>query len=553
MTSIADLHGSNLSVRARLSARRLRAWVFKRGRPVLPLYEAERPTWWILLRRTLLLIGVCLATFFYGLLVSVLPPSLLVPAAAPLAILTLVVIWALPDAPRAPVRALARFFMAFSVIMLLWPNYLAFSFGGLPWISMRRLVGAVTVLLLLISASTSKKFRDDMVAILRSSPWVTRLLLGFFVIQTISSFTSPALGEAINRYVDCQIMWTAMFFSSVWYFGTLERSADRWLHALLWSGGILMVIGAIEFRVQHVLWAGHIPSFLQIQDDAVQEILTPNIRDRYRAVTTFSSPLSYGEFLALTAPLVLHKLMNSKTLLWTVIWGAIDLALLVSVFLSGARLGMVGYLVAHAIYFLLWAVRRWRTQPGGLIGPALTMLYPALIVVLSIMIVSVDALRTRVLGGGSTQQSNDARAQQFDLAVPAISHRPLFGYGPGEGASAVGWRTLSGHPSIDSGFLSIAADYGLLGFACFYGAILFAIFYAARSGLFAPGKGYPRRLAVASILVVLLTTRLVLSQMDNNPLVFMLLGLALALVYRAGPASQGLITHAAAARGKGHG
>ncbi|MBC9032795.1 O-antigen ligase family protein [Sphingomonas sp. JC676] len=553
MTAITDLRGSDLRLRLRLYARQFRTWALKRGRPVLPLYEAERPTWWAVLRRMLLLAAVCAITFFYGLLVSVLPPFLLVPAAAPPAILTLVVIWALPDAPRAPVRMLARLFMIFSMIMLLWPNYLSFTFGGLPWISLRRLIGSVAVLLLLVCVSTSKKFRTDMAAILGSSPWITRLMLGFIAVEAISTFTSSALGETINRFVDMQIMWTAMFFISAWYFGTAERNSNRWVNSILWCSGILMVVGAIEFKVEHVLWADYIPSFLQIQDEAVQQMLRPNFRDRYRVVTTFSSPLSYGEFLALIAPLILHKLMNSKTALRISLWAVADLILLISAFLSGARLSMVGYIVAHAVYFLLWGIRRWRTQPGGLIGPSLTLMYPALMVSLSMLIVSVDALRTRVLGGGASQQSNDARSQQFDLAVPAVAHRPLFGFGPGEGAGAVGWRTMDGKLSIDSGFLSIAADYGLIGFACFYGAIVFAIAHLMRSGIFARGTDYSLRLALAAMLVVLLTARSVLSQQDNNPLVFMMVGLSLALIYRASQEPQALVTDATKTPGERNG
>ena len=553
MTAVSDLRGSDLSLRVRLYARQFRAWALKRGRPVLPLYEAERPTWWIVLRRALLLAAVCFITFFYGLLVSVLPPFLLVPAAVPPAILTLVVIWALPDAPRAPVRMLARFFMIFSVIMLLWPNYLSFTFGGLPWISLRRLIGLVAVLLLLICVSTSKKFRTDAAAVLRSSPWMTRLILGFIAVQTISTFTSSALGETINRFVDMQIMWTAMFFIGAWYFGIAERNSSRWVNAMLWSAAILMLIGAVEFRVEHVLWADHIPSFLQIQDEAVQQMLRPSFRDRYRVVTTFTSPLSYGEFLALVAPLLLHKLMNSKTILRISLWGIADAFLLISAIMSGARLSMVGFIVAHAVYFLLWGIRRWRTQPGGLIGPSLTMMYPALMVGLSILILSVDGLRLRILGGGATQYSNDARKEQFNLAVPAISHRPIFGYGPGEGAGAIGWRTLEGKVSLDSGFLTVAADYGLVGFVCFYGAILIAIVQLARSGIFARGKDFPLPLALSSMLVALLTARSVLSQQDNNPFVFMMLGLSLALLYRASQTTHTLLTDGTKTRGERNG
>jgi len=553
MTAVSDLRGSDLSVRLRLYSRQFRAWALKRGRPVLPLYEAERSTWWVVLRRLLLLATVCFITFFYGLLVSVLPPFLLVPAAAPPAILTLVVIWALPDAPRAPVRMLARFFMIFSVIMLLWPNYLSFTFGGLPWISLRRLIGSVAVLLLLVCISTSKKFRADSAALLRASPWMTRLMLTFIAVEVISTFTSSAPGETINRFVDMQIMWTAMFFISAWYFGTAEKNSNRWVNAMLWSAAILMVIGAVEFRVQHVLWADHIPSFLKIQDEAVQQMLRPNFRDRYRVVTTFSSPLSYGEFLALMAPLMLHKLTNSKTVLGLSLWVLADVILLVSCFLSGARLSMVGFIVAHVVYLLLWSIRRWRTQPGGLIGPALTMTYPALMIGLSILILSVDGLRLRVLGGGAAQYSNDARKEQFNLAVPAISHRPIFGYGPGEGAEAIGWRTLEGKISLDSGFLTIAADYGLVGFVCFYGAILIAIVQLARSGIFARGKDYPLPLALSSMLVALLTARSVLSQQDNNPLVFMMLGLSLALLYRTSQATRTLLVDGTKTRGERNG
>ncbi len=87
--------------------------------------------------------------------------------------------------------------------------------------------------------------------------------------------------------------------------------------------------------------------------------------------------------------------------------------------------------------------------------------------------------------------------------------------------------------SIDSGFLSTAADYGLLGFAFFFGMILAAMIENGRTGLTAPGRNTPLNLAIATIFGVLLTTRSVLSQGDNNPIVYMFLGLALALIYRS--------------------
>ncbi|MHA6720027.1 O-antigen ligase family protein [Sphingomonas sp. RS6] len=533
MTSITDLRQSGLQLRMG----QMRAWLFRRGGPVLPQYTADHATWWLLLRRLLLLGLVCFIALFYGLVVAVFPLGMLIPFAAPLAIMGLLVIWALPEAPRAPTRAMGRVFVVFTFAMLLWPNYLAFSFGGLPWISVRRLVGASAVVLLLVSVSVSKPFRSQIAAILRASPLLSRAVLGFIVVMVLSTFTSTSPGETINRFVDISITWIGMFFIALWFFGNAAGREARWANFLLAAGAVLMLVGALEYRAEHVLWANHIPSFLRIQDEAVQRILEPQFRDRYRVITTFTSPLSYGEFLALLAPLMAHKLVNAKGVWRLSLWGLCDCILLVSAFLSGARLSMVGFIVAHAVYFLLWGIRRWRMYRGGLIGPSVTLMYPALMLAMCMAIVSVDALRTRVLGGGASQQSNDARGQQFDLAVPAVAKRPLFGYGPGEGAAAVGWRTLGGQLSIDSGYVSVAADYGLLGFLSFYGAIVLAIISQVRNGLLSRVRGYPLELAIASMLAVLMTTRLVLSQTDNNPLVFMLLGLSLGMAYRAKLAS----------------
>jgi O-antigen ligase len=531
VTSIADLGHGDVRLWARYRAARFRSWLLKRGRRVLPEYEAERSTWWALLRRTILLAGLCFVTFFYGLLVSILPPFMLIPAAVPPVVLALLVVWALPEAPNPPVRILTGVFLVFSVVLYLWPNYLALSVGGLPWISIRRLMGVAAVLLLLICVSTSARFRSELGAVLRSSPWLTRMMIAFVSIQFISIAFSSGPGAAINRMVDMQTTWTAMFFISAWYGGKAERNIKIWVNLIMVVAVGLMILGAVEYRVQHVLWAGYIPSFLQIQDPAVLEILTANFRDRYRVVATLTSPLSYGEFLAMVTPFFIYRLFNAKTMLGFVLWGAMDVILLVSCFFSGARLSMIGYIVAHVVYVFLWAARYWRTHPGGLIGPALTLSYPALTALLGLAIMVVPAVHNRVLGGGSTQFSNNARHEQFALAVPAIAKRPLFGYGPGGSGGAIGWFNPAGEISVDSGYLTIAADYGLLGFLSFFGMIVLLGIQAGYMSIFARGKGVPLAAAVCAIFATIMSTKLVLSQMDNFPLLYIVLGLSAAVIY----------------------
>jgi hypothetical protein len=528
VTSITDLQHGTL----RLRARRLLTWATRRGRRVLPEYEAERSTWWAMLRRLMLVAAVSAVALFYGLLVSVLPPVLLMPFSVPLVVLGLLVIWALPERPKAPVRALGTTFILFTVFAIIWPNYLAIAVAGLPWISIRRLTGVTVMLLLLICVATSKNVRSQIAAILRSAPWLTKMLLGFVVVQTVSTIGSAHFGSSISRFIDIQITWTGMFFAAIWYFSRNETNMQKWVNILLLAMAFLIVLGAVEYRAQHVLWANHIPSFLQVQDEAVLKMLTPHFRDRYRAITTFTSPLSYGEFLAILVPLVLHKISNAKNTPSLLGWVAFDIATLAGVFFSGARLGMVGYITAHAVYVFIWAARRWRLEKGGLIGPLLTLFYPALMLVLVIVTTSVPGIKNRVLGGGASVASNYARQEQFALTVPAVAQRPLFGHGPNEGAAAIGWRNPAGDLSIDSSYMSLAADYGLLGFALFFGLMGYVIYQTGRRGIFAAAEGFPLSAAMCATFVTFLTTRAVLSQSDNYPIIYMFLAVVALLIYK---------------------
>ncbi|KTF67428.1 O-antigen ligase family protein [Sphingomonas sp. HT-1] len=511
----------------------MRATVFRPARPVLPLYAPERSGLAVLGRRSALLLTVIIIAMFYGLLVAILPARLLIPAAAPMAVLALIVIWALPEAKRPPIQILIGCYIAFVLLTILWPNYLSVAAGGLPWISVRRLLGVVTSLVFLLCYSMSAKFRLEIKDIMKSSPLLARFALGFLVLQAVSTFVSTAPGSTIGRLISATLTITPFFFLTLWVAGTRRFSSDAWLKMMLSCLLILMMIGFLEFRSEHIIWVNNIPSFLKINDDRVAKIFVPQYRDHYRVVTVFATPLAWGEFIALIAPFVLHCLANARSLKSLIAFALFDIMLLVSAYMSGARLSMVGVIVAHAIYLLLWGVKRWRSDRGGLIGITTTMLYPAFALVLAAMIFFVPAVHNRVLGGGATQVSNDGRREQWQLGIPAVAKRPLFGYGPGEGAGAVGWRAADGTLSIDSGFLSMAADYGVLGFVAYYGAIVLMALQLATVGLRTAVPRYPIHLALAVSLVVLMFTKSVLSQIENEHVVYMLLGLGFALLYRS--------------------
>ena len=74
-------------------------------------------------------------------------------ALLPLAALGLLVIWTLPEVRWAPTRTLRWAFYASFIGLICWPNYLAISLPGLPWITVIRLTTPATLTLLRIGAS----------------------------------------------------------------------------------------------------------------------------------------------------------------------------------------------------------------------------------------------------------------------------------------------------------------------------------------------------------------------------------------------------------------
>jgi hypothetical protein len=89
---------------------------------ILPRYQVSRPRFGG--NRAVLLCAALLA-ILYGAAIALLASDFLLGLILPILILSLLVIWALPDGGTGPVRVIERLFFAFLVLLLLWPDYLA--------------------------------------------------------------------------------------------------------------------------------------------------------------------------------------------------------------------------------------------------------------------------------------------------------------------------------------------------------------------------------------------------------------------------------------------
>jgi O-antigen ligase len=111
--------------------------------------------------------------------------------------------------------------------------------------------------------------------------------------------------------------------------------------------------------------------------------------------------------------------------------------------------------------------------------------------------------------------------------------RQPFGHGIGRAAETLGYANAVGTVTIDNYYLSIALEAGLLGFVAYYGAFL-AAFVAGALHFTKSGEHeetswlLPTMLSLGCFVVI----KSVLSQQENHPLAFAILGLTVILVHK---------------------
>jgi hypothetical protein len=452
------------------------------------------------------------------------------------ALLLVVVLWTMPATDRVPERLLEFLFFAFLVVLIVWPNYLALSLPGLPWITLIRLIGFPLAAVLIFCCFASKKFRTTIRAPLAASPLITGPFVAFLVFEVLAVIVSQEPAQSLSKLIIVQITWTAIFFSGCYIFAKPGR-ATLWAALICSTAVFVALIGLREHSQGQVLWAGHIPAFLKVGDEVVRRILTPHYREytgRYRTLSTFSTPLGFAEFLALALPFVLHFAAEAQRPAIRVAAILTIPFLIYVVLLTDSRLGMVGCFMALLLYGLIWSIRRWRSRPKSIFGPAVAIAYPLIIVgVVGLTFVS-HRVHAVVWGGDATEQgSTDVRREQMTLAIPKVVSRP-WGYGMNMAADTVGYRTPGGILTLDSYYLTIVLEYGVLGFIVFYGMFCAAVFAASRALLSRTKVDpevallVPAALALANFIIM----KSVFSQDDNHPVVFMLLAMVVILVWR---------------------
>ena len=497
--------------------------------PVLPFYHRDKLTPRAQRRLT---IAFFIASFVFGFFFAILPNESKAMLTVPLFVMAAFILWLLPETGRAPTRFLTAMFFSYFIALILWPYYLAFQIPGMPLIEIRRAFLFLAILGLLISLSVSSAFKQHMKDLVETWPTFFKMLIAFVVVQALSLVATPYPNEAIMAFLRIQLACTAIFFITIYVMSQPGRILV-FANLIRFVAVALSVMAIFEYRNQGLLWAGHIPSFLQVSDPAMINLLDSTFRaGDYRVTTTFSVSLCLAEFLALTLPFFLQYLVTGRNRLFKVILVICDLLVMNAILLTQARVGIVGIAVTHGIYGFILALRFWRAHKESLLGPAALLMYPVGMAVFAVAAFTVPRLRVMWLGNGVQAASTQGRLEQAAEFPGKFIARPLFGYGPSQGGRVLGYTNPAGEVSIDSGLLAIPLNYGAVGAVLYFGMFIYLFVQGMKLSADAKGQEDSYAMPVAVTMIFWLISRIVIAQEDNASFMYMLMGTLIALAYR---------------------
>lgn len=472
-------------------------------------------------------------TLIYGAAFGLTTTYFLLQLTVPLVLLAAAVIWLLPESEAAPVGMMSTLFFAFFMVLLIWPDYLAITLPGMPWITAVRLIGAPLAFALFVCLSTSAELRVQMAETLAATPSIWKMLTVFAVIVLLSVGWSTDPRISSSKLVIALINWFLIFFVSVHVFrqqGSLLRFAY-----MLWGIAILVsLIGVQEWRHSQVPWAGHIPSFLAVQDETVQRILAGSSRAAtkiYRVQSKFTTSLALAEFYALTVPFIMHFAFNARRTAVKVAAAATLPFLFWMILRTDSRLGVVGFFLAGILYLAVWAAWRWRRNADSIIAPAILLTYPLTFALFIASTFFVRRLRAIVWGSGAQAASDESRMAQVVGALPKVGQRP-WGYGIGRGGDTLGFANGNGIMTIDSYYLTIVLEYGIIGLVVYYGVFVSGIWNGTRRLWMTNDRETDLIAPVTIALINFVVIKAIFSQQDNHALAFAFLGALVALCWR---------------------
>jgi O-antigen ligase len=471
---------------------------------------------------------------FYGLLCSVLPMRALVVPLVPILLMAALALWLLPSVDTVDYSRIAGFMLWYAGFNAIWPNYIAVDVPGLPWITPTRFALFGLAALFAYSYSVSTSIRSSLRSITDTAPVIKWSFWIFWLSTTCSIVFSGAIGETLTKYFNNQIYWTIMFLAAA-LLGFDHKNIGRLntiVKFMLFGAIVSSVLAILEFRAERVIWLDHLPGFLKPNSDIFGKLDVSSARagtDAYRVTGHLGNALYFAEFLATLLPFHIDHLVRARGFMRKSALFMGLLAVVVAIYLTGSRAGMVGLLLSFALYTLLATLRWRRRHPSSLVAASVLFAYPMMIGLLAALVVFWRRLHVMVIGGGQHQASNEARNVQWAKGEGIIASQP-FGHGAGQSGITLGFYN-PGHDNytVDSYYLTLLLDYGVIGFLAFMMFFATSAAHAIRYYFRTDDEGQLILLPIAVTITSFLFIKSVASTELSMPIVIMLAGFSLGI------------------------
>ncbi len=472
-----------------------------------------------------------------GFAAVILPPT---GAFGIVAVAGLVLLWAMPDLRTVPDQMIRRLLFLALIVDLCVPNYYTIQVAALPWISARRIVTFLLIVVFAIAFSGSSSARSRMATILRDSPIIAICAIGYFVMAFVSIFTSINPPTSISGLTDAVLSWYVPLMV-VLYVVRSEEDVLTLARVLCWCAIFVTCAGAVEFALQKNIFVALMPHSLVDQlasaNPSFERMITvAQFRNGlYRAEATYNTPLSFGEFEAMILPVGYFFLIHSTKGRDTLFGVLVTDACLIGVFCSGSRGGYMASIFATAAFSALLVGRSARFDRRSLAPVLLAVVAVAGFATLIGLIEFSTRIRNSVTGGGADYYSNEARYEQWQLGIPRILSNPITGHGFDLSGEVVGYHAETGMGTIDSYVLSTLVETGVPGFVFFFSMVFAAAGRGVRQYLLIPSRSGALAGAFGCALLGFGAYRFALSQHENFTLLYAMVGLIMFLNHRAEP------------------
>ena len=427
-------------------------------------------------------------------------------------------------APRASIRRLLSVLL---VVWVAWPSYL--SYHGLPGpgVNPTRLVYWSLVGLWFFWFVASRDLRMQLsarIATFRPFFLMLWLYLGWSLLCAILS-ESPF--HSLYYLVKLMVGPVLIFFIALSCLRD-RRDVDFALMLMVVAALIASGVGMLEAVKKTNLFYEIVPSLFPQGDEGAEFWAEKLASDKsragaYRVMSTFTHPLTFGEYLALSLPLAVYLVMFAKQG-WRRLLGLIALpAIMVGLYVAHTRspllaagvvvLGLSGFLGALAM-------RQKRSFAVSAVGFFV-------LVALAFSVVAFVGFAMELAAGRNVEEAGStfSRIVMFQRGIALTLDQPLVGYGPGLAAFTLGYLPGFTVLTIDSYYLTVAMESGLPGLALFLGLLGYPIIRGLITSLRSPWKDGARVAVIALALLGFAVVKSVLSLTSNLDAVFLLIAL----------------------------